>query len=171
MNEQFPETFKFKGFWPAFIIMSLFVSLWVFIAITVPMQGGGLGGIIFCLGVAALLSLIVWIFLVGKSDIVIDENSITRVFLGKRLQSMAWTDVERIVVFPMRAPGMSRAMTSYNIIPSASSGKVNFPRKIYFGDQKTDLTDLIKVMNFFIARHNITVEHKSDGRTTVTNSL
>ncbi|WP_155394444.1 hypothetical protein [Xanthomonas albilineans] len=122
INHKFPQTFKFKRFLPALVISVFFIFLWIFIAITVPMQGGGVGGVLFCLGMAALLSFPGWIFLKSRSDIVIDESAITRVILGKDLQSMAWADVQRITVFPIRAPGVSRNVTGYNIIALDSKG-------------------------------------------------
>jgi len=170
MNPKLPQTFRFKGFLLTFVLFVLYIILCVFLAIVVSIQGGGLGGVLTCLGIAAFTSLLGWIFLVGKSDIVIDENAISRVFLGKNLQSIEWSDVQRIVVFPIRGPGVSRNVNSYNVIEK-TSGKKKILRKIYFVDQYTDLTELIRVMNFFIAKYNIKVEHKFDGRTTVTSSL
>ncbi|QBH01487.1 hypothetical protein [Xanthomonas oryzae] len=171
MSQEFPFTFKFKGFLVTFLCMLSVIILFIFILTLGALQGGGAGALVFGVAMVTSLIFISYIFLVGKASIIISDSAIKRVFLGRQLQSLAWTEIERIVVFPMRSPGMSRSMTAYNIIPCKSARIKRFPKKIYFGDQYTDLTELITAMNFFIKLHGIKVENKFGGRTEVKSSL
>ena len=171
MSVMSPRIFKFKGFFPAFTVLIFFITLWVFFAVLIPITGGGFGGTIACLGVAVFLLFLGGIFLVSKSDIVVDESRITRVLFGKTLQTVEWTDVQRIVVYPVRAAGVSRNVTAYNIFALSALGERKRSRKIYFNNQSTDLTELVSLINKIILERRIKVEHVSNGRTTVTNSL
>lgn len=171
MSATSSRIFKFKGFIPAFTVLMFFVALWILFAITIPLTGGGIGGSAFCLLVAALLLLLGRVFLIGKSDVVLDDKYISRVFLGKVIQRIPWIGVQRIVVYPIRAAGVKRNVTAYNIFASASSGNETKTRKIYFNDQSTDLKELIELLNFYTAKYQIRVEHVSDGRTTIKNAL
>ncbi|KGE52963.1 hypothetical protein WCN79_21370 [Xanthomonas axonopodis pv. vasculorum] len=110
MSKESPRTFKFKGFLATFLGLIAFMLFWISFVILELMKGE-FGGVLFGLSAAAFLFLVDYIFLFGKAAIVIGDSAMTRVFLGRELQSLAWTDVERIVVFPMRSPGMSRSMT------------------------------------------------------------
>jgi hypothetical protein len=153
--------FKFKGFIPAFVALVLFAGLWVFFAFVIPMAGAGLGGVVFCLCVAVLLLALGRVFLISKSDLVMDDQGVTRIFLGKEVQSIPWTGVQRIVAYPVRGAGVSHNVTAYNILALSSPAARSKTRKIYFNDQSTDLTALLDCLNFYAGKHGLKVEHVS----------
>jgi hypothetical protein len=171
MSDTSSRLFKFKGFLPAFTVLVLFIALWILFAVVIPIEGGSLGGTIFCLSVAVLLLFLGLIFLIGKSDIIIDDDGISRALFGKTIQVVPWIDVQRVVVYPVRAAGVSRGVTAYNIVASPSSSKRSNGRKIYFNDQSTDLTALIDFLNIFIVKHQIRVEYVAGGHTTIKKSI
>ncbi|MBE1162352.1 hypothetical protein [Dyella acidiphila] len=150
--------FKFKGFIPGFVALMLFAGLWIFFACVIPKAGGGLGGVVFCLGVAVLLLALGRVFLIGKLDLVMDDQGVARFLGGKEIQSIPWANVQRIVAYPVRAAGASRNVTAYNILALPSSAARSKTRKIYFNDQSTDLTALLDCLNFYAAKHGLKVE-------------
>lgn len=159
MSVASPNRFKFKGFIPAFVALMLFAGLWVFFAFVIPMEGGGFGGVVFCLCIAVLLLALGRVFLISKSDLVMDDEGVARLFLGRKIQSIPWTSVQRIVAYPVRAAGASQKVTAYNILALPSSAARSKKRKIYFNDQSTDLTGLLDCLNFYATKHGLKVEH------------
>lgn len=171
MNESPSTIFKFKGKAPAIIVMAAVVILCIALSILIGVRGEGLGGIAFCLGFALFLLFVGKIFLYGRLDVQIDEQSISRMLFGRKVQLIKWQDVERVVVFPVRGAGVTGGVTAYNICASASPAGGSRTRKIYFNDQSNDVSDLIRAMNIYIDQFQIRVEHVSNGVTTVTKSI
>jgi len=169
MNEYPSAIFKFKGKAPAIIVVVAVAALCIALSILIGVRGEGFGGVVFCLGFALFLLFVGKIFLYGRLDIQIDDQSISRMLFGREVQLIKWQDVERVVVFPVRGAGVSGGVTGYNINASAAGGSRT--RKIYFNNQSNDLSDLITAMNVYIDRYQIRVEHVSNGVTTVTKSI
>ena len=163
--------YKFKGRAPAITMISLMVGLCVLFAGLIVRQGGGLGGVFFCFGIAFFFLLIGGIFFLGKANIVIDDESISRTILGKRFKLIQWKDIERITVFPIRGSGVSSNVTGYNVISSRERSNSSNTGKIFFSNQGNDVSGLIAVMNIYIARFNIRIERVFDGTTTLVKSI
>jgi hypothetical protein len=168
----FPQTFKFKGLRTTLAFLALFDAICIALAfLTLTSEGGGVGGMFFCLGCALFVSMLGWIYVLGSSDILLGVDGVSRVFLGRRMRFIAWRDVGKVTVFPVRSAGASRVATGYNLIPAGPDGGLEWRRKIYFSSRSTDLADLLKSMNIFIKKYEIKVERESDGRVVVSSSL
>jgi hypothetical protein len=107
----------------------------------------------------------------GSSDIVVEESGISRVFLGRRINFIAWCDIGLVTVFTLSPSGARRSITGYNVVPLTSSGALERMRKIYFSSQTTDLTGLLRAMNAFMSKHDIRIEIVSNGQVKVAKSL
>lgn len=169
MNEATTTVFKFKGKTPVLIITTGLVLLCVFLAILIAIQEKAVGGVLFCLGMALFLVLLGRVSLYARLDVQLDDESVSRVLLGRKVQVIRWKDVERVVVFPVYAAGVTDKIDGYKINARTSSDSRT--RKIYFNNQKNDLTDLLAVLNVYIEQNQIRVERVSGGVTTVCKSV
>lgn len=166
------QTFKFKGF-KAVLASLVFLNVFcVTLAILVlTSEGGGVLGACFCLGCAAVMSALGWLYVKGSSAIVVDEIGISRVFLRRRISFIAWRDIGLVTVFPLTSSGVRRGTTGYNVIPVNSRGLLDRRRKIYFSNQTTDPAGLLSAMNAFMSNQDIRIEIVSNGQATVVKSL
>ncbi|WP_426700905.1 hypothetical protein ACPPVV_16220 [Rhodanobacter sp. Col0626] len=163
--------YKFNGRIPVITVVITLVGLCVLLAVLIVRQGGGLAGVSFCLGSAFFFLLIGSIFFLGRANIVVDDNSISRTFLGKKFKVLQWKDIERIVVFPVRGSGASQNVIGYNVVASSERSGLSNTKKIYFNDQSNDLSSLVKCMNTYVDRFGIRVERVIDGTTTLAKSI
>lgn len=172
MEDALPQTFKFKGLGTNLAFLALFDAICIVLALfTLTSKDGGVSGTFFCLGCGLVISLLGWVYVVGSSDIVLDVDGISRVFLGRRMKFMAWREIGLVTVFPLRsAPGGGDA-TGYNLIPIGPNGRLVKRRRIYFRIRGTELRDLLRCLNTFIETYDIKVQRESNGRITVVNSL
>lgn len=171
MSAAFPYVYKFKGRFPALVVCDLMAVLLVVFAVLIAGQGDGAGVAIFFLAGALFFLLIGVVFFIGKTNIAIDNNSISRTIFGKRFKVIQWKDVERITVFPVRGAGVSSNVTGYNIITSPNRSNSSNTKKIFFSNQGNDLSELLECMNIYIARFNIKAERESDGAKVVIKSI
>jgi hypothetical protein len=171
MSTALPYVYKFKGRFPALIVCGLMTVLLVVFAGLIASQGGGVGVAIFFLVGALFFLLIGGVFFIGKTNIVIDNESISRTILGKRFKVIQWKDIERITVFPVRGAAVSSNVTGYNIVTSRNGSNLSNTKKIFFSSQGNDLFDLLECMNIYIARFNIKAEQKSDSTTVIIKSI
>jgi hypothetical protein len=172
MNTKPSQTFKFKGFKGVLASLAFLDVFCITLAILVlTSEGGGMGVASFCLGCAAVISALGWLYVKGSSDIAIEEGGISRVLFLRKTNFIAWCDVGLVAVVPLRSPDVRRDVRGYTVIPMTSTGKLDRRRKIYFSDRTTDLTDLLRAMNVFIGKYDIRVEIKSDGRVVAAKSL
>ncbi|BDU18600.1 hypothetical protein [Dyella sp. GSA-30] len=169
MNGTTTTVFKFKGEVPALVVVVGMVMLCVSLAILIAIQERSVGGVLFCLGLALFFVLLGRVFLYAKLDVQLDNESISRILLGRKVQVIRWEDVERVVVFPVYVAGVKDKIDGYNI--NAKTSNDSRTRKIYFNNQKNDLTDLLAVLNVYIERNQIRVERVSGGVTTVCKSV
>lgn len=171
MNIATPYVYKFKGRLPALFLCGLMIGLLVVFAVLIVDQGDGVGVAFFFLAGAFFFLLIGGVFFIGKTNIVVDDESISRTIFGKPFKIIQWRDIERITVFPVRGAGVSPNVTGYNVIASRDGSDLSNTKKIFFSNQGNDLSDLIECMNICITRFNVKVERVSDGKTVIIKSI
>lgn len=171
MNTVIPYVYKFKGRFPALVVCGLMTGLLVVFAVLIAGQGDGVGVAIFFLAGALFFLLIGTVFFIGKTNIVVDDKSISRTIFGKRFKVIQWKDIERITVFPVRGAGVSPNVTGYNVMTSRNGSNLSNTKKIFFSNQGNDLSGLLECMNICITRFNIKVERVSDGTTVIIKSI
>lgn len=171
MSAASPYIYKFKGRFLGLVVCGLMASLLVVFAVLIAGQGDGVAGVIFFFAGAFFFLLIGWILFIGKADIFIDNESISRAVFGRRFKILQWKDVELITVFGVRGGGVSSNVTGYNIIASRNRSKLSTTKKIFFSSQGNDLSGLIECMNIYIARFNIKAERESGGTRVVIKSI
>lgn len=171
MSAAFPYIYKFKGRFLALLVCGLMASLLVVFAVLIARQGDGVAGVIFFLAGALFFLLIGGVFFIGKTNIVIDDESISRTIFGRRFKTIQWKDIERISVFTVRGGGVSANVTGYNIITSRNKSNLSNTKKIFFSNQGNNLSELLEHMNVYIDRFNIKAERESGGTTVIIKSI
>jgi hypothetical protein len=166
-----PKIFKFKGLLPALTALTLVVLACLVSAVAILATGGASSSVVFFIGITVFFVFLGLIFLVSKSDLVIDDSGISRSLAGKQIQNIPWKCVQRVTTYPVRGAGVRRGVTAYNIFASSSARSDTRTRKIYFSDQSVDIVGLIDAMNVYITKYQIKVERLADGRTTSQKSL
>lgn len=171
MSTAIPYVYKFKARFPALAACGLMMTLLIVFAALIARDGDGAGIVIFFLAGALFFLLVGRTFFIGKMNVVIDDESISRTIFGRQFKVIQWKDVERITVFPVRGAGVNQGVTGYNVIASRGRSNLSNTKKIFFSNQGNDLSGLIGCMNVYIGRLDISVEHVSDGTTVVTKSI
>ena len=160
--------YKFKSKYPALFTIGGLAGLFVIFAISIGIKDRAPGGVVFCLCFAGAAIFIGKIFLYGKLNIRLTDESVARTLLGREVQVIKWVDVEKVKVFPLRAIGMKSEVMGYNIDAKSSTSRT---RRIYFGDQNVDLSPLLLELNVYIKRHDIIVDRVIGGVATTCKSL
>ncbi|HEX7339336.1 MAG TPA: hypothetical protein VF271_05310 [Rhodanobacteraceae bacterium] len=158
MNDQTPYTYRFRNRWGAPIALGALILLFIAMAVVGVYQGDGYGIVLFCLVCDSFLFLVGGIFVISKADIVIGCESISRKVFGVTFSLVRWGHVSKIKVFPVRGPGINGDVVGYNISSSIKRAFMPGRVKIYFTNQKGDVSCLIKRVNERIKGLDVNVE-------------
>ncbi|MEB0048788.1 MULTISPECIES: hypothetical protein [unclassified Pseudomonas] len=151
--------FKFRG--QAWIVVWLLFMLSVHIIlggiwITRSFNTGG--------GIYLLISLPFTVFvggliLRGRSDIVIDEYCISRRLFGRVWQKFEWSNIELVTEFSIPNQYSKTAIRGINIFPKVKPKYRMTPSgKMGFTDQSENKSELIRLINVYAQKNNITTE-------------
>lgn len=155
--------FKIRGSVRVLSMIGVILCIFGFLGGLIMRQESMVNGSLFLIGTMLPFILGGVIFLVGKSDVVINHQSISRCFLGITLQAIEWSDISIVKVFPMGRGASGKVSMGINIIPTSRSNFSFFPRKIWFSEQAEDIGELIEVLNQYIKEYQIKVERNVDG--------
>lgn len=109
-----------------------------------------------------LLLMFFWVMgfmlMVGRSDVIIDDQGISRCFLGKTWRTIRWDNIMRITKFPV-SDGFGKIVKGYNIFPKVKPRfSFNPSGKMTFGEYMDDIPKLIEMLNFYVLKYDIKVE-------------
>lgn len=160
---EMPNVFKYKWNEIIFFATLMLITLCLY-ALFISIKRGDetIGGLLF-IGVM-LLWLIVGsgIFLMGRSNILVDDKGISRRLWGKTWQHIEWGNIKLITAFPVLPLGQKSTQRSYNIYPAVKPFYIFTPGgKIFFDEKIEDAPKLIELLNFYILQYNIKVEIKN----------
>jgi hypothetical protein len=157
----------------------LFAILMVVVVVTIlsgsiigyVRQGSGFGMLIVAFVISLLCMFICYLVFIGRSDVRVDDTSISRVLFGKVIRSIKWDNVNLIRVSPLAKWDSRKQVSAYNIWASSVETTSPRTRRIYFGDYDTDVHELIGVMNYYINKYRIPVERIVDGKRVSVDSI
>jgi hypothetical protein len=95
-----PVTFKFKGRTVGPIMLCIIVLTFIALGVLMMVHDSLSSGAVFLVVTVPFL-LLRGIFIIGKSDLNIDDFQIYRCLLGETLQTIRWDNVSLVRVFPM----------------------------------------------------------------------
>ena len=164
--------FKFKKKLMFVTLMSLLIAVLLSGSLAGYIRtGNGIGILVFVVVFCFFGLVMCYLVCIGRSDIVIDNECIKRVFLGRTIRCIDWDNVKIVRVSPLAKWDSRRPVHAFNIIALNAGDTLPRTKRIYFGDYNTDVNNLIEIINFYILRNNISVECVVDGRIVVLKSI
>lgn len=154
-----PASFRFRGFVALCVVLVAILALVLALGIVWIERQGLIGGLTFLAAGFLLFGGLGAITMLGMSDIVIDDQKIARRIFGIEWQALPWNCVERIRIFRIPDFGRFRKVRAFKVyaFQGENNGRIGH-RRISFNEQSTDLTDMLRVMNVFIAKYSIKIE-------------
>jgi hypothetical protein len=128
----------------------------VYLGVTWIFRQGWPGGVCFLLISLAFVLAGGWVLIVGLADIVIDDEGISRMFLGAISQRMAWIHVARIHISNSESPEDGQSVRSFLFVSSKGPGNF-FSRRITFQESKQGMSDLLNKMNSCVAHYGVRI--------------
>lgn len=164
------EVFKYQGLSFSIVIFSVFISLSLFFAFKISDQYGYREAFIFFIIVVPVL---VWLALLtafDRSDVVIDEDGISKRLFGWTWRSVLWRDIESIRVLDSPVLSAQKKRVFVKIIPiQPKVGKE--VKNLVVGTDLEMAGRFITLMNNQIVRLKISVEIVLNGVSNKTDHL
>lgn len=152
------EVFRFKVRLNR-IVISILSVVFIWFTYDTIMRHENIGTIMIAGTLAFILLVITIVSIFGSSDIIINDESISRRLFGKTWQTIRWDNVGYIQRFPL-SNGYGGTFDVYSIHPKTKPESVFRPTgRLHFN--KTGLNDsdkLIGLLNRYIQEHGIRVE-------------
>ena len=166
-----PFIYTFKHRLGLKIMCGSMFFLFLALAVITYNQGGGIGLAIFCIGSALLFFIGIPLDLYMKANILIDDKSICKLIFGRQFQCIKWDSVERIDVRSGYVAGENLKIHAYGFVSAKNISRFSRKRKFIFTDYRNDVSSLLRHINVYIAKFNITVVHIENGVKTTKTSL
>lgn len=159
------RVFKIKYYLIKIIFVNIF-TLWIaaFAIFSITHGGGLFLGVV--LSLVAIILVPSGLGMVNRfSEIVIDDQGVSRRIFGRTLQAVRWEDVKIIKKFRIVSAGFySRVVDSYSIYPLVKpTGVFVVTGSIGFSEGFENMEQLIGLLNYYICKHDIKVEIPSNG--------
>jgi len=158
-----PVNFRLKGLTTVLSVFFILAVIFGTLGLIVMAQEGFVNGGLVLAGIEFPVILCGGVFLVGKSNIVISDSSISRYFWGRKIQEIEWSNVQKVKVFTLGGGASRKGVLGYNVIRSPASRAGFLQKKIWFSERPDDIAGLIDAINLFIERFKIDVEKNIDG--------
>lgn len=150
--------FEFKGKFLVLIWLCAVICITGFLGISLIMSGGSSGRVIFLLISCLFLFAVSGLLLHGRSDVVIDENGISRRLFDKTWQTIRWENVRLITAFPVSG-GSGYKARAFNIFPVIKPRIRLFPSgKMFFDDKLENAPRLVELLNYYVIKYGIKTE-------------
>ena len=166
-----PFIYTFKHRLGLKIMCGSMFFLFLALAVITYNQGGGIGLTIFCIGYALLFFIGIPLSLYTKADIAVDDESIRKIVFGKPVDVTRWKEIEKIEIYSLCSVGEYYKYYQYVIIPFKNNAKSSKKTNFVFSDYRNDVSSLLRHINVYIAKFNITVVYIENGVTTTKTSL
>ena len=147
------------------VVEVLFISIGIMSIGKRGMWGGITVSIIGC----SILGFMGWFTIRGYSDIVINDQTISRVVYGKIWQQFRWDEIERVVIRRTIDPNSNRGKTirGFALYKRKLPGRLMAPWAILLGEEGKHAAELIALLNLYIAKHGIKIVSLIDGEKVV----
>jgi hypothetical protein len=154
------ESFRFSGRLLAILIWMgialCFIGTLTFIRVQQP--GAPTGGITVLVMSISFVLLVGAVLLFGNSDVVIDEQGISRRLFGWTWQTVRWTNIRLITAFPVSG-GYGYTARGFNIFPSVRPTVRLMPSgKMWFTDKISNAPRLVELLNHYASSQSIKIE-------------
>lgn len=166
MIKSTPAEFRFKGKALILAWLGFLISLCGVLGTVWLIREGLRGGASFLMVSFSFIAFSGWLLLTGRSDIVIDDEGISRRLFGRTWQSIAWKNVRRITEFPIFNPDLHKMSRAFNIYPSV------FPRfrlvpsgKMAFMEPAENAHQLVELIEHYAAAYRIELENRVSATT------
>jgi hypothetical protein len=108
----------------------------------------------------------------GASDIVVDDESISRRLYGWVWKRMRWDNISRIKSFEVYVEADGVRSTAYNIFPIVKDRLRLFPSgKIAFRSTVDGIDELLEIINKHAYEHHVLLQTKIDGKVITVSQL
>lgn len=169
-----PVRFKFKVLpWACFWLATMEIFGLVMGIIWIR-QDGVLGGLMFSTVWCLILGLFGGIVIQGASDIIVDDQRISRSLFGWIWQAFQWDSIGKVVIRRVMDPYSNRKRTirAFAIYRRSLNGNI-LSRwwGMSFLERGEHMQELIRLLNRYIAAHNIKIESESNGIKTSVGNL
>ena len=137
----------------------------VLLAVAVFMREPGSGALIYLGVIAAVLGFLGWLTIRGNSDIVINDQTISRVVYGKIWQQFRWDEMDRVVIRKTIDPDSNRGKTIrvFALYKRKRDGQFLSPWGIIIVEKGNNVVELIALLNLYIQKHGIKIVSLIDG--------
>jgi hypothetical protein len=116
------------------------------------------GGMIFSVAWIAFVLLVGAVLLFGKSDVLIDDQGISRRLFGWTWLTIQWANVRLITAFPVSG-GYGYSARAFNIFPTVKAAIRLMPSgKMAFTDKVSGAPRLVELLNHYASSHRINIE-------------
>jgi hypothetical protein len=152
------SAFSFAGQFLVMLWMCVVLCIVGLLGFTWIRQAGVAGGITFLVVSISFVLLIGFLLLAGRSDVLVDDQGISRRLFGWTWQTIQWGNVRLITAFPVFG-GSGYTPRAFNIYPSVRPKVRVMPSgKMSFTDKMSDAPRLIKLLNQYASSHGIKIE-------------
>lgn len=154
-----PVVFKIKGQIIALLWLCFFNFLFGFALIKMiryeQITFSGVFGIVTLLIVFWIIGVMI---MTARSDVMIDDQGISRCFLGKIWRTIRWDNITLITAFPV-SDGFGKITRAYNIFPIVKPHfSFNPSGKMTFSEYMTDTPKLVELLNHYVLKYDIKIE-------------
>lgn len=165
--------FKFKWLIWSCLWSAAIESLCIWSGIDAVAQGRALQAIMLAGGYCLVIGFVGGILILGFSDIVIDNENISRSFFGIILQAKSWSSIEKLVVRHIVYQDLNRRklIRGFTFRGRKSGGVMPNWVGLDFIEKAEHMNDLLNLLNYYIAKHGITIESVNKEVKTVINRL
>jgi hypothetical protein len=152
--------FCFKG--QLYFLIAAYAISGLFLFLGLAIETGRQGTVTFgepiMFGGFLLFSILGTISFLDQSDIVVDDQGISRCILGWPWKKIRWDNVRLITAFPVSGgPGYSAR--AFNIFPIVKPQFRLLPSgKILFNDKVQNASTLVELLNQYALKHGIKIE-------------
>jgi hypothetical protein len=156
--------FKYQGQVYFFIALLAVDSLFLFMGFAVEegkriRQESFSSSDLFFMGLLLIFFLLQLPNLRSRSDIVVDDQGISRRFLGCTWQTIRWDNIRVILSFQLLDSLDQKSHRQISICPAARSlFRLTPSSAMGFDDQVVNMSELIEVMNRHITQYKINIE-------------
>ena len=175
IDEQQPVAFQFSGLrFRLVYILAVITPLEVFLLIEAILGGGSAIWFLFLLGILLFYVLIPYLLIRADSDVIVDNEHISRRFVGQTIQSLSWSNIQEVTV--VRAPNRDHPnRVAINFMPKVVPRR-SFTRtgRIVFATDPLrtgTLSELLNIINQQITQHGIKVAWWVNGIKTYTDHV
>jgi hypothetical protein len=167
-----PAIFKFAGQTPTRIALCVLALWWAFFCVIWIRRGGSASGATFLLISLLFVLLISGLTLTSQSDVVIDDQGISKRLFGVTLRTIRWDNVREVRVFQLKgiyAEKMIRALAIYPAV--GPKGNLSSIGKLVIRERFEKMDLMIEMMNHYISKYGIRIVIEADGSSTVASHL